>query len=96
MNDTSTLLGIVGTIIAAIMAAWTWSQKMLVTVLKDQIAAGERREASLLIDNKEQAVTISKMAVSVDKLTEQGAQTIKLLEDVVYGRQATSERRRGS
>lgn len=64
-------------------------------VLEKQIAAGEKREMALILDNKEQAVVIGKLGVSVDKLTEQGGQTIRLLEDVVYGRES-SQRHRGT
>lgn len=98
MSDTNvllTLLGLFSTIVASVFGAMTWTQKTLVAVLKEQITSGEKREAALLTDNKEQAVTISKMGTSVDKLTEQGAQTIRLLEDVIYGRQNAQQERRG-
>jgi flagellar biosynthesis/type III secretory pathway M-ring protein FliF/YscJ len=97
MDDTSNLgllIGVISTVIASIFGAMTWTQKTLVQVLKDQIAGGEKREIALSLDNKEQALTISKMGVSVDKLTEQGSQTIRLLEDVVYGRQQAQQQRR--
>lgn len=97
MSDASValaLIGIVSSIVAAITTSLAWTQKTLVQVLKDQISAGEKREALLMTDNRDQALTISKMGVSVDKLTEQGAQTVRLLEDVVYGR--AQERRRST
>lgn len=97
VDDTNVLitaLGIVSTIIATVFGAMTWTQKTLVQVLKDQIASGEKREAALLLDNKEQAVVIGKLGVSVDKLTEQGSQTVRLLEDVVYGRESEQRRPR--
>jgi hypothetical protein len=93
-NSIGLLIGVIGTVVASVFGAMTWTQKMLVQVLKDQITSGEKREAALLIDNKEQGVTIVRMGASVDKLTEQGAQTIRLLEDVVYGRQQAQQQRR--
>jgi hypothetical protein len=93
-NVLITAIGVVSTIIASVFGAMTWTQKTLVQVLKDQITAGEKREAALLADNKEQAVVMSRLGVSVDKLTEQGSQTIRLLEDVVYGRESEQRRPR--
>jgi hypothetical protein len=99
MSDPTVLLGLIGvfsTIVASVFGAMTWTQRTLVTVLKDQVSAGEKREALLIADNKEQAQTIYKMGASVDKLIEQGAQTVRLLEDVVYGRQQAQTKRRTS
>lgn len=103
MSDPAPLLGIIAslvaiisTIVAASLAMAQKAQGKVVEILQSQIAAGEKREEALLVDNKEQAQTISRMGASVDKLTEQGAQTIRLLEDIVYGRQSAQERRRGS
>jgi DNA replication protein DnaD len=88
------LIGLFSTIVASVFGAMAWSQKKLVEVLEKQIIAGEKREQMMAQDNKEQGITISKMGTSIDKLTEQGAQTIRLLEDVVYGRQQAQQHRR--
>lgn len=87
------LIAIISTVVATTTATNAKTQGMLVQVLRDQIAAGEKREAALIIDNKEQATVIGRLGVSVDKLTDQGAQTIRLLEDVVYGREDSQRRR---
>jgi len=90
------LLGIFSTVVASVFGAMTWTQKTLVTVLKEQVAA-EREEKKLVsADNRAQADTIAKLGVSIDKLTDQGAQTIRLLEDVVYGRETAKNPRRTS
>ena len=97
MSDPTVLLGLIGlfsSVVAAVFGAMTWTQKTLVTVLKEQVAS-EREEKKLIsADNREQAQTIVKLGVSIDKLTDQGAQTIRLLEDVVYGRESATKPRR--
>lgn len=96
MSDPTVLLALIGifsTVVATVFGAMTWTQKTLVQVLRDQVAAGEKRETALILDNKEQAQVIGKLGVSVDKLTEQGKQTIELLQDVVYGRESSQRRR---
>lgn len=92
MSDTSVLLaliGVVSAVVASVTTAMAWSQKKLVDVLEQQVIRGEEEKKLISQDNREQAATIAKLGVSVDKLTDQGAQTIRLLEDVVYGRQST-------
>lgn len=100
MNDTSVVLALIGiasTIIASVLAAATWTQKKLVEVLQNQVASEQAEKRLVAEDNRAQAAVIAKLGVSVDKLTEQGAQTIRLLEDVVYGREtATTPRRRAT
>lgn len=96
MDDTSVLLALialVSTIIASVFAAMTWAQKKLVEVLEKQVVSVTEDKRLVSQDNREQAATIAKLGVSVDKLTEQGSQTIRLLEDVVYGRQEPARRR---
>jgi hypothetical protein len=99
-SQIASLVAVITSLIAIVSGMVTYSTKqsatyqgMVVTVLKEQIASGEKREASLSADNKEQALTITKLGASVDKLTEQGAQTVRLLEDMVYGRQQAQQRR---
>ncbi len=99
MNDTSVLLaliGIVSAVVAAVTTSMTLAQKKVVEVLEKQVARGDEEKKLITQDNREQAQTIARLGASVDKLTEQGAQTIRLLEDVVYGRQQTNERRRST
>lgn len=79
-------------------------QSKRIADIQAQVVAGEkrelalkeesaRRESALILDNKEQATVIGKLGISVDKLTEQAGQTIRLLEDVVYGRESETKRR---
>lgn len=99
MNEPTVLVtafGIFSSIIAAVFASQSWTQKTLVTVLNKQIESIQDEKKALLVDNKEQAQVIGKLGVSVDKLTEQGGQTIRLLEDVVYGRQQAQQQRRST
>ena len=91
-----TIFGVFSSIIAAVFAANALTQKTLVAVLNKQIATIQDEKKALLVDNKEQAQVIGKLGVSVDKLTEQGGQTIRLLEDVVYGRQQAQQQRRNT
>jgi glutamate racemase len=88
------VFGVFSSIIAAVFAANAFTQKTLVSVLNTQITTIQEEKKALIIDNKEQAQVIGKLGVSVDKLTEQGGQTIRLLEDVVYGRQQAQQQRR--
>jgi hypothetical protein len=97
MGDATVIISLIGlfsTVVASVFGAMAWAQKKLVDVLEKQIIAGEKREQMMAQDNKEQGVTIARMGASIDKLTEQGAQTIRLLEDVVYGRQQAQQHRR--
>lgn len=97
MTDSTVLLALLGlfsTVVASVFGAMTWSQKTLVSVLREQITSEQAEKKLLGQDNREQAQTIAKLGVSVDKLTEQGAQTIRLLEDVVYGRETAANPRR--
>lgn len=99
MNDTNVLLALIGlfsTVVASVFGAMTWSQKTLVAVLKEQITGIQDEKKSLTNDNREQAQTIAKLGVSVEKLTEQGSKTITLLEDIVYGRESSNARRRST
>ncbi len=89
-----TAFGVFSSIIAAVFASQSWTQRTLVAVLKEQITGIQEEKKALVLDNKEQAATIGKLGISVDKLTEQGQQTIRLLEDVVYGRESAQQRRR--
>jgi hypothetical protein len=106
MDDSSVLIALLGIFSAVITAAFTmatWSQKArattqdaLVQVLKDQVAAEREEKRLISLDNREQAQTIAKLGVSVDKLTDQAAQTVRLLEDVVYGRETAAKPRRST
>lgn len=99
MNDTNVLLALIGlfsTVVASVFGAMTWSQKTLVAVLKEQITGIQDEKKSLTNDNRDQAQTIAKLGVSVEKLTEQGSKTITLLEDIVYGRESSNARRRST
>lgn len=99
MSDPSVLLALISlfsTVVAAVFAALTWSNKTLVSVMRDNISSLQDEKKLISQDNREQAQTIAKLGVSVDKLTEQGAQTIRLLEDVVYGRESATNTRRRS
>lgn len=88
------LIAIVAAVTAAATTSMTMAQKKLVEVLQDSVKA-EREEKKLLSDeNREQGMMIIKLGASIDKLTEQGSQTIRLLEDVVYGRESASQSRR--
>lgn len=96
MNDTSVLLaliGVVSAVVAAVTTSMTVAQKKVVEVLQETVKTEREEKASFVKDNRDQAATISKLGVSVDKLTEQGTQTIRLLEDVVYGRQPSDRHR---
>jgi len=98
--DTSTvgviasLIAVLSTVVAAVFAANAKTQGVLVTVLREQVVTIQEEKKALIVDNKEQAVVIGKLGISVDKLTDQGQQTIRLLEDVVYGRQQAQQQRR--
>jgi hypothetical protein len=97
MSDPTVLLSLLGlfsTVVAAVFASATWAQKTLVQVLEKQIISLQEEKKLISADNREQAQTIMKLGVSVDKLTEQGGQTIRLLEDVVYGRETAANPRR--
>ena len=98
MDNSQSVLALIAlftTVTTAVFGAMTWAQKTMVAVLQEAIK-NEREDKKLLTaDNREQAATISRMGASVDKLTDQVAILARLVEDLVYDRDATQRRRSG-
>lgn len=102
------LLSIFAAIVTSTFAMTTYSNKKaneakdqavlakdeVIDVLQTMIVTVQEEKKALIIDNKEQATVIGKLGQSVDKLTDQGQQSLKLLEDIVYGRPKTPQPRR--
>lgn len=97
MNDPAVflaLIAIVAGVVAAATTSSTFAQKKVVEVLERVVAKQDEEKKLLGQDNREQAITIGKMGTSVDRLTDQVAQSARLLEDLVYGREAANKPRR--
>jgi uncharacterized protein YbbC (DUF1343 family) len=100
-TQAASLIAVITSLVAVVSSVVAFSTKqaatyqgMVVQILKDQIATIQGEKQALITDNKEQAQTIARVAVSLDKLTDQSAQSVRLLEDVFYGRQEAQQRRR--
>lgn len=100
-TSAASLIAVITSLVAIVSGFVAYSTKqastyqgMVVTILKEQITTIQGEKQALIADNKEQATVIGRLGISVDKLAEEGKQTVRLLEDMVYGRENAQQPRR--
>lgn len=89
------LIALFSTVVASVFGAMTWTQKTLVSVLKENVKTCQEEKTALMADNRANAMTVAKLGASVDKLTDTQAQGSRLLEDVLYDRPPRARGRSG-
>jgi hypothetical protein len=89
----ASLIAILSTVVAAVFASNSKTQGEMVKSMREQVAAGERRETlleasreKLAGENRSNMETIFKLVGAIEKLTDEQARATQLLGDLVYGR----------